>query len=72
MIKMMSTGFGIGGLGMGLGLVFWAAVLLALYYLLADRNKIPQSETDPMDILKRRYANGSITREEYHRMKQEL
>ncbi len=59
--------------------ILWIAgffILVLVIYLLAygSRNGGPTGpppET-PLDILKRRYARGEITREEYERMKRNL
>ena len=67
------------GWGMGLGwmymLVFWAVVITAIVYLVKFIER--KSGTDaryetPLDELKRRYAKGEITREEFEGMKNDL
>ena len=67
-----------GFLGWIFMLVFWGLIIVGL--VLAVRWLWDQSRsgagtgiTDaPLDILKRRYARGEITREEYERMKHDL
>ena len=49
---------------------FLVAIVLAVVWL-AGRSRPSVGET-PLDILKRRYASGEITKEEFERMKQEL
>jgi len=57
--------------------LFWGAVIVGGYFLVralaesGNRSAVIQSET-PLDILKRRYAAGEITREEYETMRQDL
>lgn len=60
-----------GGIGMGLGLIFWALLIVLAYYLIAGREKAAELES-PAEILGKRYAKGEISREEYLRMKKEI
>jgi putative membrane protein len=64
---------GFGGIFMGL---FWVAVIIAIVYLVRYFVKTPAgyrgSGETAMDILKKRYARGEITKEEFERMKQDL
>lgn len=53
------------------GWIFWLAVLIGIFYLLrtaftSDKN---QNKETPVDILKRKYAEGSISIEEYEKRK---
>ncbi len=64
------------GLGMGLGaiamLAFWGALVLAV--VLAVRALVGRSpkEDSALEILKRRYAAGEITKEQYEEMRKLL
>ncbi len=81
---MMGWG-GYGGFGMGMGIVgglfmllFWGLIIVGLVLLvrwLWDQGRHgsgPGAGEAPLDILKRRYARGEITKEDYDRMKQDL
>lgn len=62
-----------GGIFMGL---FWIAVIVALVYLIKYLSRQSavrggRGET-AMDILKKRYARGEITKEQYDRMRDDL
>ena len=66
------------GWGMGVGwlfmIFFWALVILGLVYLgklVAERGARSEKES-ALDILKKRYAKGEITKEEYERMKDDI
>lgn len=68
------------GLGMGLGwltmIVFWAAIVGSAIWLVTamtagSRGTQPREET-PLDVLKRRFAAGEITAEDYERMRRTL
>jgi putative membrane protein len=59
-----------GMFGMGLGLLFWAALFILVYYLVKDK-KIGREES-ALEILDRRYARGELSREEYLEMKKEI
>ncbi len=68
--------FGWFGMGFGFifmvlfwGLVIWLTVWIITQYL--KPNKASKSET-ALDILKRRYAKGEITKKQYESMKKEL
>lgn len=46
--------------------IFWAVVIFALFAFLTPRSRRgAHTPTDPLDILKRRYAAGEITTAEF-------
>jgi putative membrane protein len=66
------------GLGMGFGglvmLAFWGALIVGIVLLIRSMGmgRGPVSHTTPLDTLKRRYAAGEITREQYELMRKDL
>ena len=83
--RMMGPGF---GMMYGFGFPFGGGLLSILFFLLLiggviwlialpGRRPAPPQDTlpaneSPLDILKRRYAKGEITKEQYEQMKQDL
>jgi len=70
---MMHYGFGYGGMFMWI--IFLIAIGLLIYFFVQTRKtkgRTPTQNESHLDILKRRYAKGEITKEEYERMKKEL
>ena len=64
------NGMGYGGFGLGwiFMIIFWALVLLGIVYLakeLFSNNKITAEKESAEDILKKKYASGEITKDEY-------
>jgi len=60
-----------------INLLIWVGGLILLVVLImklinSDRRRMNTRRETPLDILKRRYAAGEISREEYLRMKKEL
>jgi putative membrane protein len=70
----MMHGFGGYGWGMGFGwvfmLLFWAAIIYFIYTLM--RRSARDHSDSASEILKKRYAGGEISKEEFERMKKEL
>ena len=68
------------GGGFGIGMILWwiiviGIIVLAVYGIsnLGQKNKISFTHpSDPLAILKTRYAKGEITKEEFDRIKQDL
>jgi putative membrane protein len=67
------------GWGMGFGwifmVLFWALVIFGIVYIVQaiSRKTGRQGMVEtPLDILKKRYAQGDITKEEFERMKDDL
>ncbi len=67
------------GWGMGFGwifmVLFWVLVIVGVVYIvqtISRRAGQPGGEETPLDILKKRYAKGEITKEEFERMKDDL
>jgi len=70
---MMNYGFGYGGMFMWL--IFLIVLGVAIYFIIqASKSKdvAGQVQDTPLDILKKRYAKGEITKEEFDRMKKDL
>lgn len=67
--------FGFGGIFM---MVLAVIVIAVVIYLVvrsngtSDNQRFFPSEEKPLDILKRRYANGEISEEQYNSMKKKL
>ncbi|MFZ2397649.1 MAG: SHOCT domain-containing protein [Smithella sp.] len=70
---MMNYGFGYGGMFMWL--LFLIVFGVAIYFIIQvskSKDVVGQSQDTPLDILKKRYAKGEITKEEFDRMKKDL
>ncbi len=81
----MMMGFGYGGLGLFLMILFWLAIVVAAVWLLG--RLFPQSagsapppsdgqrgepRESPTDILKQRFARGELSQAEYDQMRRKL
>lgn len=62
-------GFGNGGYGMFFGILFWVIILYLIFLLIKNINN---SNNNALNILKKRYVKGEITKKEFERMKREL
>ena len=67
------------GIGLGFGwlfmAIFWILVILGVMYFvksITGSKKVEEKEDTALDILKKRYAKGEITKEEFDRMKDDL
>lgn len=67
------------GGGMGFGwmfmVLFWVLIIFGVVYVVQAifrRAGQPGAEETSLDILKRRYAKGEITKEEFDRIKDDL
>ena len=61
--------------GMVMGIVFLVVLVVSIYLIvqaLRSNNIFGQARETPIDILKKRYARGEITKEEFDRMKNEI
>lgn len=80
----MMNGFGGGmGFGMGFGWIFWLIIIgVAIWAVVRLTNNTsgyhrgfsgtPSSQETPLDILKKRYARGEITKEQFKEMRKDL
>lgn len=74
---MWNDGYGMMGWGYGgwfMGIIFLiviAAIGLAILFVLKNYRGGPAGET-PLEILKKRYAKGEISKEDFERMKKDL
>jgi putative membrane protein len=59
-------------LGMIWFVVFWGLVIYLIFWAGGRVFRERTSEDTPIEILKRRYARGDLSHEEFERMKREL
>jgi len=55
--------------GMGWGMWFIPLLIISLIIFLYKNNNSSTQKETPMEILKKRYAKGEITKEQYEEMK---
>lgn len=69
-------GYSMMGFGMGFGfmfmLLFWGAVIWFIATLINSAQFNKKDDSDPLIILKKRFAKGEITKKEYEEMKREI
>ena len=68
-------GFGVlGGLGMGLGMILWIALIAVAVWAATSlfSNWARSADESPLEILKRRYARGEISQAEYEQARANL
>lgn len=58
--------------GMGWGMWFIPLLIILIVYLLFKNNSQSKNQETSLGVLKRRYAKGEITKEEYEQMKSDL
>lgn len=66
--------YGYGG-GMLMWILFLVVIVLLIYFIIQatrTRGRTPTHTENPLDILKKRYAKGEITKEDFDRMKKDL
>jgi putative membrane protein len=75
----MMTGYGFNPMGVILSLVLWALIIsgivLLVVWLARNANRGPSfigSGESPLDILKKRYAKGEVTKEQFDAVKRDL
>ncbi len=81
----MMMGFGYGGLGIILMILFWVVIILVAVWILSklfpqvtgftappsnDRRSEPAE--NPLEILKQRYARGDLSQAQYDEMRRKL
>jgi putative membrane protein len=72
-----NQGYGMGWFGMIFMILFWvvviAGIIFAIRYLATGKSAISgRRGSDPLEILRERYANGEIDTEEYEERKKVL
>lgn len=50
--------------------IIWIVIIIVIIWFVSDKMK-PKND-DAMEVLKKRYAKGEISKEEYDRIKKEL
>jgi len=71
------NGMGFGGMGFGwiFMILFWVVVILGIVYIvkyIGSSNKVEGQKETALDILKKRYAKGEISKEVFDEMKKDL
>ncbi len=67
--RMWPMGVGLSGQAM---LMLWGALLIIVVLVARIMGRDRGPDSSPLDVMKRRYAAGQITREEYEQMRKDL
>jgi putative membrane protein len=71
----MMDGYGMGGGWWLLGLIFWILVIIGLILLIKylwEGGAAKRGQESALEILKKRYARGEISKEEFEEKKKDL
>ena len=75
----MMTGYGFNPMGLILSLVLWALIISGIVLLVVWSARVVNRGTffigsgeSPLDILKKRYAKGEVTKEQFDAIKRDL
>jgi putative membrane protein len=52
--------------------IFWGAIIYLFFWAVGRLGSERRSEDTPLEILKRRYARGEISKEQYEEMRRDL
>lgn len=75
---MMGWGYGMGWLWTIITIVFWVALIIGIIFLIrwlaasTKQRGEGKSEDSALEILKKRYARGEISKEEYEERRRDL
>ena len=74
MMNMMGYGLmGLGGFGMIIGILFWISIIVLAYYILKKLGIFSESKPESaIEIAKKRFAKGEITKEQFEEIKKEI
>ena len=53
-------------------LLFWGAVIYLIFWAVSRGGREQTANETPLEILRRRYARGEISKEEFDRLRQEI
>lgn len=76
--NMMDWGYGMGGFGIILNIVIWVAVIIGIVFLVrwmagfAKQKDQATKEDSALEILKKRYVSGEISKEEFEQKKRDI
>jgi len=71
----MDFGWGMGGFGWLFMVVFWGLVIVGIVFLIRavlGSEKTGEKTETAIDVLKKRYARGEISKEEFEEKKKDL
>ena len=65
-------GYGMMGFGFLFMLIFWGAIIWIIVTLINSAQSNKKDDSDPLTILKKRFAKGEITKKQFEKIKKEI
>jgi putative membrane protein len=76
--NMMEWGYGMGGFGIILNIIIWVAIIIGIVFLVrwmsgfAKQKDQATKEDSALEILKKRYVSGEISKEEFEQKRKDI